>query len=185
MKARIIFIIVGVIASAILIGCNKSSPVSSDSTVAQQLSIVPSDASSNISVTTNVTLTFSKPVYRTIVSQNLFLISVRNIPDSLYSMSSMMGHGTMMDIMADSAKMHYLDHYHSMHGTFSWNGDSTQCIFHPDSLLSPNTQYMVHLRRDMVKMMEQQMGSIGMMGNHGTGMMSSEMMFHFTTKGTI
>jgi hypothetical protein len=185
MKTLIIFIIVGIIASTIIIGCNKSSPVSSEATTAPQLSILPSDASSNINVTTNVSLTFSKPVYRTIVTQNLFLISERNISDSLYSMSSMMGHGTMMDVMADSAKMHYLDHYRSMHGTFSWNGDSTQCIFHPDSLLTPNTQYMVHLRSGMVKMMEQQMGSMGMMGNRGTGMMSSEMMFHFTTKDTL
>jgi hypothetical protein len=182
MKTHISFIFIGVIASVIIVGCNKSSPVTSESTAAPQLSILPSDASSNIDVTTNVALTFSKPVYRTIVMQNLFIISERNIPDSMYSMPSMMGHGTMMDIMADSSKMHYLDHYRSMHGTLTWNGDSTQCIFHPDSLLTPNTQYMVHLRSDMVKMMDQQTGSMGMMGNRGTGMMSSEMMFHFTTK---
>jgi Bacterial Ig-like domain len=185
MKALKSFIFSGVIASVFIIGCNKPSPVSSQSTDALQLSILPIDASTNVAVTTGVSLTFTKPMYRTIVTKNLFLISERNISDSLSPMSQMMDHQAMMDAMADSAKMHHLDQYHSLHGTFTWNGDSTQCTFHPDSLLTPNTQYMVHLRSEMVKMMDQQMGSMGMMGNRGTGMMSNEMMFHFTTKDTL
>ena len=43
---------------------------------------------------------------------------------------------------------------------------------------------MLRMNREMTKMIEQRMGSMGMMGGHGTGMISGEMMFHFFTMDT-
>jgi hypothetical protein len=51
-------------------------------------------------------------------------------------------------------------------------------------MLSPKTQYMMHFGQEMVQMMEMRIGSMGSMSGHGSGMMSSEMMFHFTTLDT-
>jgi hypothetical protein len=83
--------------------------------------------------------------------------------------------------MSDTGKMHHLDDVHATRGMFFWNSDSTVCTFRPDSMLSPTTQYMVHFGQEMVQMMEMRMGSMGSMSGHGSGMMSSDMMFHFTT----
>jgi len=87
----------------------------------------------------------------------------------------------MMMAMSDSEIMHHLDRYHSTQGTFAWNIDSTFCTFAVDSMLTRQTEYMIHLGEEMVKMIEQRMDGINTMHGMGTGMMSNNIMIHFTT----
>jgi hypothetical protein len=44
--------------------------------------------------------------------------------------------------------------------------------------------YMIHMGAEMVQMMQSRMGEMGMMQGHGTGTMSGDMMYHFTTMDT-
>jgi hypothetical protein len=131
-----------------------------------------------------VVLTFARPVDRDVVQRNVHLINERAMADSLCPDSAMMPHETMMSVMADSTIMHHMDVVHSTPGRFSWNADSTECYFRPDSLMMPRTQYMIHMGTEMMQMMERRMGNMGMMDGHGSGMMRNEMVLHFVTMDT-
>lgn len=165
-------------------GCSKDSSSAVQTSDTSPLSTTPSDGANGVRLDAQIALTFLKPVEKTVVERDLHLISEREMADSLCPVSKTMAHGNMTMTMMDSGKMHHLDQVHSTRGRFSWNSDSTRCTYAPDSLMTPRTQYMIHLGRDMVEMIERRVGSMEMMSGHGTGMMSSEMMFHFSTMDT-
>jgi hypothetical protein len=173
-----------ILALALVVGaCSKKSSAPTDSgTSATQLLLSPTDGQTNVRLDAPVVLTFTKSVDRATVERGFHLISEKAMADSLCPVSPSMGHGNMMNSMTDSSKMHHLDQYHAMRGQYLWNTDSTLCTFKPDSMMTPQTQYMMHVDREMTQMMEDRMGGMGMMTGHGTEMMSTEMMFHFSTQ---
>ena len=179
---HITVIIAGVVTLA-LIGCSRDSlPV----TASQQSPIVvnPGDGQSGVRLDAGIILTFAEPVDRSVVERDFHLISEWAMADSLCSFSADMNHGNMMTAMSDSTKMHHLDQNHSTRGGFLWNNESTVSTFKPDSMMTPKMQYMIHMGREMVEMMENRVGAMGMMGGHGSGMMSNDMMLHFWTMDT-
>ena len=89
----------------------------------------------------------------------------------------------MLSCMADSAMLRHMSEHHAMHGAFRWNDARTQCIFLPDSMMTPATRYMNHMGTGMMRMMEERMGG-GAMEGHGSGTMAGHMMLHFTTMDT-
>lgn len=170
----------------VLGGCKTDTDVTGVSNNATEsiISIYPVDNATSVRLDATINLTFAKPVDRALVERGFHLISEKTMADSLCPLSQTMGHGNMLDSMTDSSKMHHLDQFHMKLGKIIWSADSTQFTFKPDSMMSPKTQYMVHIDRNMTQMMEQRIGNMGMMGGHGTGMMRDEMMFHFTTLDT-
>jgi hypothetical protein len=145
--------------------------------------VVPEDGATGVALDSPVTVRFGVSVDRAVTERGLHLISGYDMahptcPDSLWHY-----HGSMMTVMGDSSGMRHMDEYHSAHGQFGWNPDGTQCLFRPDSLLRPGTQYMIHMDRDMVRMMDSRMGGMGGMMGNGSGTMSGDMMYHFTTTG--
>lgn len=167
-------------------GCanEAAAPTSPENNLEDFLAFKPAAGESSVRLDAPVILTFAKPVDRAAVERGFRLISERIMADSLCPVSKSMDHGDMVNSMADSAKMRHLDQYHVTSGTFTWNSESTRCTFQPDSLMTPRTSYMLRMNREMTQMIEQRMGSMGMMGGHGTGMMSGEMMSHFFTIDT-
>ena len=167
-------------------GCSKETavPTSPENTLKEFLALNPTDGETSVRVDAPVVLIFTKQVARAAVERGFHLISERAIADSTCPISQTMGHGNMMSSMIDSSKMRHLDQYHSTKGKFMWNTDSTRCTFQPDSMMTPQTQYMIHMDRGMTQMMEQQRGGMGMMSGHGVGAMSGEMMLHFFTMDT-
>lgn len=185
-----IFFAAIVLAAIALVGCSKksSSPVD---TAPTSLTVNPSDGQAGIRLDAGVTLTFAKPVDRVTVESNFHLISQRAMPDSLCPDSTMMPHGGMTEIMNDSAMIRHMGQVHSTRGRFTWNGDNTMLTFRPDSMMTPRTQYMIHVGSAIMQMMQRRMGDIGEMGNHGlpagrqgSGVMQDHMMLHFTTLDT-
>jgi hypothetical protein len=168
------------------VGCSKksSSPIETTPVSTSQVLLSPYDGSSGVRLDASIGLAFAQPVDRSVVERGFHLISQKAMADSMCPVSTAMQHGDMMSAMSDTSKMHHLDNVHATRGMFFWNGDSTACTFRPDSMLSPKTQYMMHFGQEMVQMMEMRIGSMGSMSGHGSGMMSSEMMFHFTTLDT-
>jgi hypothetical protein len=168
------------------IGCSKDSysSIGTPPATTPQVALAPYDGSGNVRLDESVRVAFAKPVDRAIVQRNFHLISQKAMVDSMCPVSTTMQHGDMMSAMSDTAKMRHLDEIHATNGMFLWNSDTTYFTFRPDSLLSPKTQYMVHLGPEMIQMMEVRMGGMSSMGNHGSGMMSKDMMFHFTTLDT-
>ena len=172
-----------IFAVLVLIGCKKDDTTTINGTTASTLTISPSDNQSSVTQSTPITLTFSKAVDKSVVEKNFRLMNERSYVDSLCPVSPTMGHGLMMNSMLDSMKINHLDSIHGLKGTFVWSADSKTCTFIPDTLLRPGMQHMVHLREAMTRMMEQQMGSMGMTGRSGIGN-GMGMTFHFTTKSS-
>jgi hypothetical protein len=139
----------------------------------QNLIVNPADGSTGVQLSIPVILTFAKPVIKGIVEENFHLISAKDMADSMSHSHPIMNHSNMMMAMADSAIMQHLDRYHSTHGIITWNSDSTLCTFMPDSMLTRQTEYMIHLGDEMVKMMKQRMGNMGLM--------SDDIILHFNT----
>lgn len=173
----------------LFVGCSKdesgTNPLSN-----QAIVITPSDNSENVNLNSSILLQFGKAVDRQAVEKDFHLISNKDITESICPYGQNMMHGSMNMIMMDSMKMNHMDKYHSTHGKFNWNSDSTKCIFTPDSLLLQNMKYMMHFGKGMMNMLQQRMGDMmqgGMMGNSGmtgmgSGQMNGQMMQHFTTR---
>lgn len=179
----------GIILSALgglaFLGCSDKSTSTTEPFLEQTVfQYSPADGSTDIRLDANVGLWFANPVDRALVERSFQLISEADMADSNCVISTTMNHGSMLDAMADSSMMHHMDQYHSTRGTFVWNTDSTLCTFRPDSLMSPKTQYMIHLGREMTLMLRFRTGSMAMMAGHGAGAMVDDMMFHFATLDT-
>lgn len=177
----------GAIALAVLAGaCSKETtmPDQPETLVQSFLLLNSADGQSSVRLDALITLVFAKSLDRAVVERGFHLISEKAMADSLCPVSSTKDHGNMMSAMADSVTMDHIDRNHTTPGRFLWNADSTGCTFKPDSLLSPQTLYMIHMDRAMTQMMERRVGSMGMTEGHATGMMSGEMMFHFSTIDT-
>lgn len=181
MKTTFFFLI----AAFLAVGCNASDDSSMMTNTSEQaFTISPADNQTDVSISGAVTLTFSSNVDRNVVEQNFHLMSERALVDSMCPRQGMMPtHGTMNSAMSDSMMMNHLDTVHHLKGTFTWSADGLTCTFKSDSLMTPGTQYMIHLGTPMVQMMEERMGNMGMMGRSGMGGMK-DMMFHFTTKSS-
>jgi hypothetical protein len=181
-SAVILFVATALVLA--IAGCSKDSSSPVQSVDATPLSTTPGDGANGVRLDAQISLSFATPVEKAVVERDFHLISERDMADSLCPVSTTMAHGNMTMTMTDSGKMHHLDQIHSTRGRFSWNSDSTRCTFAADSLMTPRTQYMIHLGREMMEMIERRVGSAKMMSGHGSGMMNSEMMFHFSTIDT-
>ena len=172
-----------IFAALVLIGCKKDDTTTINGTTASTLTISPTDNSAGINTAANIVVTFGKKIDPPTVQKNFHLISTGSLTDSMMPGNTMMNQMTMMSAMGNRSTMNYLDSVHSIHGSFIWNFDSTVCTFDPDSMFHSATQYMIHFDQSMVDMMEQRMGSMGMMGYNGSSTKTG-MAFHFTTKIT-
>ena len=173
-------IMIGVIG-----GCTKDNHTSMmTGGTTPSLALTPSDGATNVRFDASVTLSFAKPVDQPTTERNLHLFSQKDMNDSDCPMGMMMGQGMMDAAMVDSNMMNHLIGQHNTRGHFQWNGNGTACDFRPDSMMMPKMTYMIHMGREMVQMMQTRMGEMNMMGGHGSGMMSGEMMYHFTTMDT-
>ena len=180
---RTSFVVLVAITLLTIVGCTKeTSTVNSPATPAVTLS--PADGETSVQLDAAITLQFAKPVDPALVEKQFHLISERDMADSLCPYSTQMDHSNMMVVMSDTGKMHHLDSAHATRGTFSWSSGNTVCTFRPSAMMGSKTSYMMHMGADMVSMMEQDTGSMQNMTGHGQGMMSNEMMFHFTTLDT-
>jgi hypothetical protein len=174
------------IAAVAFFGCTKNSSelVATTQQPAPSFAVSPSDGQGGVRLDAAVELSFAKPVDGVVVQRNLHLMSELSMSDSLCPTPVMGLHGSMTDIMADSTMMRHMDQAHSIRGTFSWNADSTKCRLVPDSMMVPRTLYMVHMGGEMMDMLKQRIGDVGIMTGHGSGMMSRDMVVHFSTLDT-
>lgn len=188
MKSMLSFITALFLTALVFTGCGKekaevTAPEQSDNFI-----ISPADQAQDVRLDSKIILTFAKPVDAQIVENGFHLISQKDMADSTCRFSKTMQHGEMNMAMMDTMKMNHLDLNHSVKGTFYWNSTNTQCVFTPDSMMTSNMLYMVHIGKNMIDMMNQKMGEMGsMMGGSmmsGTGQMSGHMLMHFTTMDT-
>lgn len=156
------------------------------------LTVDPLDGAANVKLNSNITLKFEKPASPDVVKRNFHLM----IHQEMNMVMDSMMHGThamdsmSMGAMCDSSMMEMMQR-HSVKGGFMWNSDNTQCIFNPDSMMTPNTEYAIHMGGEMMKMidMEHENGMMtgghgGMMGDQG-GLMSGDMMIYFSTGADV
>ena len=182
---KIIFVSVAIILVGVINGCTKDDQGSMmNSSTAPQVTVTPGDGATSIRLDAPITLTFAKPVDQTISERNVHLFSGKDMSDSVCPMGMMTGQDMMGSSMMDSSMMIHLISQHGTHGRFQWNTNGTRCSFFPDSMMIPNMTYMIHIGREMVQMMETRIGQMGMMGGHGSGMMSTDMIYHFRTMDT-
>ena len=182
---KTILLSAALIIIAVIGGCTKDNQTSMmTGSTTPQVTVTPSEGATNVRLDASLTFTFAKPVDQTITERNLHLFSQKDMQDSACPMGMGTGQGMMDSAMMDSAMMSHLVAQHNTHGRFQWNSNGTTCFFLPDSMMMPNMPYMIHMGREMMQMMQTRTGEMGMMGGHGTGMMSGDMMYHFTTMDT-
>lgn len=169
-----------------LMGCSKdtSNIVATSQPPPAQFSVSPADGEAGVWLNASIQLSFAKRVEIDVVQRNFHLVSELSISDSLCPDPSMASHGSMPWIMADSTMLRHMDQSHSIKGRYSWNADSTQCYFIPDSIMTSRTQHMMHLGSEMVGMLQRRMGDANLMADHGSTMMRGEMFVHFWTLDT-
>lgn len=142
----------------------------------QVIGAVPADGSTGVRLDAAVTLDFGAVVDRAAVERGVHLLAERDMfsqcPDP-----SMQNHGTMASVMDDPNMLQHLDTTHATTGEFSWNAAGTACTFQPDSLMGPQSRYMVHVSGAMLESMRQ--AGVSMMG--GQMNTSGDMMLHFQT----
>jgi hypothetical protein len=160
----------------------------------QALKVSPDDGETNVALNKNVTLNFNTPMVRSVVQKNFHMMTtqkMQSIADSMMIYMGMMGIMTHDDSAAIYTGMMRMMDSNAMRGTFTWNSDSTQCTFDPDSLMMTNTAYSMHMAREMMTIAGMMQGD-GMMSenNHGMmsvagGMMHGDMMTNFTTGNSM
>ncbi|MFA6540533.1 MAG: Ig-like domain-containing protein [Bacteroidota bacterium] len=174
-------ILIPIAAILLFFGCKKEDMAGVNTPASASLTISPADNQSGVSAAADIVVTFERKIDPGAVQNNFHLISAESLADSMMPGNTMMGHMSMMSAMGNRSAMNYLDSVHSLHGSFTWNTDSTICTFDPDSLFHATTQYMIHFDQPMVDMMEQRMGSMEMMGYNGSST-ETGLAFHFTTE---
>jgi hypothetical protein len=182
MKVITMLIVTTALGALILTGCSEKSTSPTETTFdLAQIELSPNDGAATVRLDAAIVLSFAKPVDRGSVERGFHLISEKAMADSLCPVSRTMNHGSMSGSMTDESKIGHLGQFHATRGTFSWNSETTQCTFKPNSMMVPKTQYMMYFDGDMTQMMQNRLGSMSMMAGHGAGSMGGEMMFHFTT----
>lgn len=178
------------ISAMAIIGLLWVMSCSNNDNMTQPIRVSPDDGETNVALSKNITLNFDEPMVRSVVQRNFHLMTTQKmngIRDSMMTYMGMMGvmsHGDSVSIYDGMMRM--MDN-NTMRGMFSWNADSTQCVFDPDSLMMGNVSYSMHFGREMMSMTGMMDGE-GMMsdGNHGMmgdagGMMHGDMMTSFST----
>jgi len=145
------------------------------------ISVNPEDGDTAVSVNTSISLSFLTKVDRVIVERNFHLINEAEFADTICPVNGMLNHGGMEMAMADSSIMDHFNEYHNTHGHIEWDGSDTRCQYVPDSSLHPDAMYMIHLGGEMVRMMEDRMGSGGIMVGENHGLMAPTLSYHFRT----
>lgn len=160
-----------------LAGCSKGSPdVPTMPASSAVLRANPADGATEVRLDAAVSLDFGVAVDTDAVENGFRLISEADMSGSCPD-PTMAAHGSMDAVMADPAAMAHMDAYHATRGSFSWNETGSACTFTPDSLMRPQTRYMMHMGRDMIEMMNRMGGSMG----DGPMMGSGDMALHFRT----
>jgi hypothetical protein len=173
--SSILFIII------FIMGCGNDSHIMQPSEMKDYMRVIPRDGETAVRLDQSIEIQFFKPVDRSIVENGFYLISSKDMADSVCPVNSGMNHSEMNTAMMNSMNMNHLVMQHQTGGTFIWMSD-TKCFFRPDSLLMPNMEYMMQVSSSMMNMMQEQMGEMNM-NNMGT-MQHGMMMMHFFTMDT-
>jgi len=173
MSARLVFLSLLVLATA---GCSQRTTNSMAPAPSSVLQVVPADGATEIRLDAGVTLDFGVAVDRAAVESGFRLLSEVDMTGSCPD-SFMAAHGSMDAVMNEPVTLAHMDAVHATPGTFSWNGAGTACTFMPDSLMRPQTRYMLHMGSTMLEMMTRMGGSMGGGAMNGSG----DMMLHFRT----
>lgn len=173
MSARLVFLSLLALATA---GCSQRMTNPMAPAPPSVLQVVPADGAIDVRLDAGVMLDFGVAVDRAAVERGFRLLSEVDMTGSCPD-SSMAAHGSMDAVMNEPVTLAHMDEVHATPGTFSWNAAGTACTFAPDSLMQPQTKYMMHMGSAMLEMMDRMGGSMG----HGAMHDSGGMMLHFRT----
>lgn len=173
MSARLVFLSLLVVATA---GCSQGMTRSMAPAAPRVLQVAPADGATEVRLDAGVTLDFGVAVDRAVVENGFRLLSEVDMTGSCPD-SSMAAHGSMDAVMNEPVTLAHMDATHATPGTISWNGAGTECTFMPDSLMRPQTRYMLHMGSAMMEMMNRMGAAMGGGAMNGSG----DMMLHFRT----
>lgn len=139
-------------------------------TYPQIVAVWPADGSTDVSPSTTVGIRFNMPM-DTLSVMLSFRLSGGSMMEEWMDSSDHHGHmgGGMMDMDQMMEWMDSIGHG----GHFDWCEEMDSCVFIPDSLCMPSTEYMIFMHGDM-------MGGNGMMMDM-EDLEHEGHMFHFTT----
>jgi hypothetical protein len=119
------------------------------------LSVVPSDGTPNVDISSQLTVVFDMPMDTATVTNSLCLIGGDSVQMWLDSLDNQMGICSMCGQICGTgmrgvdSMMIWMDSI-QFGGRFSWNNGLDTCVFVPDSELTPNTDYVVFFGGDVL-----------------------------------
>ncbi len=154
----------------------------------------PANGSENVRTDSDIVLSFNRPVTGYAVENGFHLLpntTMLVVMDSMLAEVAGAGNMNHQDSLQIYERMLGRMKTQGMGGLFTWNSDSTRCVFDPDSMMGPNTVYAIHMGKDMMTAIGMNHGEgmisgedHGMMGE-AAGMMHGDMVRYFTTGGPI
>lgn len=172
MNTRIVILLVLAVTA---VGCS-SKTYTPTQPVSRILTTVPVDNATEVRLDAAVTLDFGTGVDRAVVERGAHLIAESDM-FSVCPDTSMGSHGTTESMMDDAGMLQHMGASHATAGSFSWNAAGTACTFRPESLMQPQTRYMVHMSSEMLGMMR----AAGVSMMDGRMNTAGDMMLHFRT----
>jgi Bacterial Ig-like domain len=172
-------ILIAALVASMLIGCSGDSKPPTFPSSPALINVTPANGETDVPLDAGVTLTFSDAVDRELLQRDMHLICGAATEYSECGYGDGQPHPDMHRAMTDPTVMHHFDDHHSTAGGYSWNAAGTVCTFHPNTRMTPHTQYMIHIGSVATGMHGGSMH--GMMGDHGWGTTGRDMKLHFTT----
>lgn len=160
-KSFLLLSIIILISAFFISGCGMKDNNLMNSNGIEFIKFSPENDAKDVATNEKISLTFAKSVDPNIIEQNFVIISQKDMIDSLCPISKDMGHSDMGNTMMNMEMMKHMKDVHKSMGKFNWNSDFTMCEFIPDLSLSPDTDYMMFVDRDMVSYMGEMMKAMG------------------------
>ncbi len=167
------------IAGSAISSCNRI-PVEPDTQPTPLLDVSPAPDAFDVPLRTSIELAFGRRVDAGLVVSGMHLMSASSFVDSLCPIPEGMVHAGMDSVMLDHSTVNHLVTGHAIAGSFWWSVDSLKCVFTPDSALTPSTQYMIHMDRNLSAMLIERLGDIGPIRSSGM-MDDGDISIHFMT----
>ena len=111
------------------------------------ISVTPGDGSIGVSPNSPVTMVFDMSMDTSSVTTNFHMIGGNDMHMWMDSLDHHMGMGGM-GMMGMNHMMDWMDSI-QYNGEYHWNGGMDTCVFVPDSMMMPSTDYMMFMNGDI------------------------------------
>jgi len=148
---KYIFTFLGTVAVLAMVflasGCGDSETTATQNEAPKIVSVYPADGAADVYTASAISMKFSQPMDTSSVRIGFHMAGGDVMNQWMDSLNNYMGMGHMGMNNMD----HMMDWMNNSEygGHFEWNHELDSCRFIPDSIMAPNTNYMIYMRGDI------------------------------------